>query len=123
MKLSSSLELPRPILLESAKLLIPPADPELLQSMRCPRRPKWNYEMSKLEVERNEEGIFKNWLANLDATVAKWQLQSTNENRSESTAMPKSPTYFERNLDVWRQLKVPFNRSLLGSPSLQVASN
>lgn len=29
------------------------------QGLSCPRRPKWRYEMSKNEVEKNEEGQFE----------------------------------------------------------------
>lgn len=38
-----------------------------------PRRPKWRYEMSKKEVEMNEEGVFKKWLSGCDEVIAEWR--------------------------------------------------
>ncbi|GAA5866420.1 hypothetical protein JCM3774_004677 [Rhodotorula dairenensis] len=61
-----------------------------VDELTCPKRPKWKYSMTKAEVEKNEEGLFRNWLATTDALVAR-----------DQTA---SPTFFERNLNVWRQL-------------------
>jgi hypothetical protein len=46
--------------------------------------------MTKLEVEKNEEGMFQRWLKDTDSV-----LSGTSE---------LSPTFFERNLHVWRQL-------------------
>ncbi len=74
--------------------------------------------MSKEEVERNEEGLFKTWLRKTDAIVERWQGSTGNSNekedsdeepeiRSPPTSMPRSTTYFERNIEVWRQLCVP----------------
>lgn len=67
--------------------------------------------MTKKEVEKNEEGIFKKWLTETDRLVEDWQKEG--EDRSEPdpdeppeplTKMPRAPTYFERNIEVWRQL-------------------
>lgn len=81
-------------------------------ALSCISRPKWNFNMSKLEVERNEEGVFKKWLAENDQTVQQWQEEldakrkaDLGEDESPRT-MPASPTYFERNIEVWRQLYV-----------------
>ncbi|KAF5385091.1 hypothetical protein D9615_001277 [Tricholomella constricta] len=88
--------------------------------LTCPRRPKWRFNMSKKEVEHNEEGVFKIWLEQMDGVVAAWQHDkgSNGDDRKnllpeqqsagpkEVLAMPRSPTYFERNLEVWRQLYV-----------------
>ncbi|KAH7886108.1 P-loop containing nucleoside triphosphate hydrolase protein [Phlebopus sp. FC_14] len=88
-----------------------------------PRRPKWKYTMSKAEVDANEQGHFRKWLAQQDMAVAEWQ-NSLNPRSSshadhlpsaagaatyaahglEHRAMPHPPTHFERNLEVWRQL-------------------
>lgn len=79
------------------------------QQLTCPRRPKWRYDMSKKEVEKNEEGLFQKWLDQTDAAVNTWcepPVPST-EDRSyhdEVEIMPRAPTRFERNLEVWRQL-------------------
>ena len=69
-----------------------------LPHLTCPRRPKWRFDMSKKEVEHNEEGLFKQWLQQTDDNFRAWQ-------ESEQT---ESPSYFERNLEVWRQLYVPY---------------
>lgn len=82
-------------------------------ALLCPKRPKWRFDMSKIEVEHNEEGVFKKWLAHADQLVEKWQAnrepESPNPDETESRyeaapLAPPSPTYFERNLEVWRQL-------------------
>ncbi|EDV27436.1 uncharacterized protein TRIADDRAFT_21278, partial [Trichoplax adhaerens] len=52
-----------------------------------PKRPNWSYQMSKNQVERNEEKYFINYL------------QSIHQNHSEETL-----SYFEHNLETWRQL-------------------
>jgi hypothetical protein len=71
--------------------------------------------MSKKEVEHNEEGLFKKWLEQMDKNFRAWQ---------EST-QSESPSYFERNVEVWRQLYVPhlIGASLLYSsnPVIQLA--
>ncbi|KNZ77005.1 Guanine nucleotide-binding protein-like 1 [Termitomyces sp. J132] len=92
------------------------------QKFTCPRRPKWRFDMTKKEVELNEEGMFKNWLDQMDRCVLDWQNEFESDSRAEESdcqdgplsmteifneefgRMPRSPTYFERNLDVWRQL-------------------
>ncbi|KAK0208758.1 P-loop containing nucleoside triphosphate hydrolase protein [Desarmillaria ectypa] len=116
--LASSLVLPRPILTSSAILSLQEYRfPAPLDTLTCPKRPKWRYEMSKEEVERNEEGLFKKWLKQTDAMVERWQKSTENsESREEEdgdegpeiqsppTSMPRSTTYFERNIEVWRQL-------------------
>jgi ribosome biogenesis GTPase A len=73
--------------------------------------------MSKKEVEKNEEGLFNKWLKETDDIVAQWQADSPSgcpatppqDGESEGKTahgMPRSTTYFERNLEVWRQLYV-----------------
>ncbi|GLB35881.1 putative ferrous iron transport protein B [Lyophyllum shimeji] len=83
--------------------------------LSCPRRPKWRFDMTKKEVEHNEEGLFKKWLEEMDRLVLAWQSKEISKSdeepqeqdsagSTEVRAMPRSPTYFERNLEVWRQL-------------------
>jgi len=74
--------------------------------LTCPKRPKWRFDMSKLEVEQNEEGQFKKWLAQTDEAIEKWQNKEIPQGDDAVPSMPRSPTYFERNLEVWRQLYV-----------------
>lgn len=120
--LASSLILPRPIKPEDALLpagMIGEEDDAMNKLLTCPKRPKWRFDMSKKEVETNEEGLHKKWITQMDEIVSDWQKgpeepNSTAEQTEEEEAikpeepkqMPRSPTYFERNLEVWRQLYV-----------------
>lgn len=70
--------------------------------LTCPKRPKWRYDQSKLEVECNEEGLFKKWITQTDSAIERWQ----NSDAPKTSPMPTSTSYFERNLEVWRQLYV-----------------
>ena len=75
----------------------------------CPKRPKWRYDMSKNEVEKNEEGSFKKWLDQTDQVLNEWvdSGPSTSDGGTDNQGiaiMPRAPTHFERNLEVWRQL-------------------
>ena len=96
----------------AAELLVAGEKDASVDELTCPKRPKWKYTMTKAEVEKNEgtlpshivlsrwklipcvctrsEGVFRNWLATTDALIAR-----------DTDA---SPTFFERNLNVWRQL-------------------
>lgn len=77
--------------------------------MTCMRRPKWRYEMSKKEVEKNEAGLFEKWLEKSDSLVEEWVSAAEKQQSSltgMSNAMPISLSIFERNLEVWRQLCV-----------------
>ena len=108
--LASTLPLYRPIPVEKAtfKPFHIEADfPTVV--LTCPKRPKWKFDMSKLEVERNEEGVFKKWLAQTDQLLEEWQNLREEQNSGNITtgaAQLRSPSYFERNLEVWRQLYV-----------------
>ncbi|KAH8997370.1 P-loop containing nucleoside triphosphate hydrolase protein [Lactarius akahatsu] len=57
--------------------------------MTCMRRPKWRYEMSKNEVEKNEAGLFAKWLAKSDSLVEEWQTSLAAE---MPNTMPISPS-------------------------------
>ena len=77
--------------------------------LSCPTRPKWRYDMSKNEVEKNEEGQFKKWLGQTDQVLEEWVDHGTSTPSNETsgqaeTVVPRAPTYFERNIEVWRQL-------------------
>ncbi|KAG8954941.1 hypothetical protein FRC04_010425 [Tulasnella sp. 424] len=37
--------------------------------LATPKRPKWRYEMSKEEVERNEEAMFEKWRAEMEEKI------------------------------------------------------
>lgn len=85
------------------------------EDLTCPRRPKWRFDMTKTEVEHNEEGVFKKWVDQTDQTLAEWQVKSSEilkptaepeDLPQPSSAVPASPSYYERNIEVWRQLYV-----------------
>jgi hypothetical protein len=122
-QLASTLSLHRPIPIERA--VFPthagqsPASPSTSQSQTISllKRPKWNYDMSKSMVEKNEEGMFKKWLSDTDAACGTWDPVSAkpptvpvdNDMDAEDVdddTMPSSAPLFERNLEVWRQLYV-----------------
>ena len=95
----------------------PGAVPPHGSQLTCPKRPKWRYDMSKKEVEANEEGLFKKWLAQTDAALAAWSHPTDvgqpaahegfgDITKSVPESMPHAPTSYERNLEVWRQLCV-----------------
>ncbi|PCH33931.1 nucleoside triphosphate hydrolase protein [Wolfiporia cocos MD-104 SS10] len=76
-------------------------------NLTCPKRPQWRYDMTKKEVEANEEGLFRKWLAQTDSILSEWcspDVEVTSDSQAEPTEMPHAPTSFERNLEVWRQL-------------------
>ncbi|CAA7265899.1 unnamed protein product [Cyclocybe aegerita] len=102
--LASNLALPRPIADEKTVFHWADRDDDPnLEVLSCPKRPKWRFDMSKIEVERNEEGVFTKWLAQTDQAIEKWQNQQV-PNTPDQVCMPRSTSYFERNLEVWRQL-------------------
>ncbi|KAI0347817.1 P-loop containing nucleoside triphosphate hydrolase protein [Trametopsis cervina] len=120
-RLAANLSLPRPVPPEAAVWNdaiddgLQDKDAEgKHEQLSCPRRPKWRYEMSKKEVEKNEEGLFKKWLDQTDSLIGNWcapevKQPATAESNEEPTTpepeeMPRAPTSFERNLEVWRQL-------------------
>ncbi|KAI0756793.1 P-loop containing nucleoside triphosphate hydrolase protein [Daedaleopsis nitida] len=121
--IASRLPLQRPIpsdlaILPDVDKLLPDADPAQSNQLTCPKRPKWRYDMSKKELEANEEGLFKKWLVQTDAAVTAWctaddvgPASSTSPAAQQASgevqtidSMPHAPTSFERNLEVWRQI-------------------
>src|SRR5258708_11452052 len=92
--LASNLPLFRPIPDSNAVFRLPDRDD--LPTLISPKRPKWRYEQSKLEVERNEEGIFKKWLLQTDDAIEQWKARPP----PEGSGMPNAISHFERNLEV-----------------------
>lgn len=95
--LASTVPLPDPIP-EDAKYL-PQEVYTLPDDLGCPKRPKWRFDMAKKEVELNEEREFVRWHADTISKIDKWR-----NVEDEDLSRVKSPTYYERNLEVWRQL-------------------
>ncbi|KAI0045203.1 P-loop containing nucleoside triphosphate hydrolase protein [Auriscalpium vulgare] len=120
-ELAANVPLPRPISPSSAiwrtesGRIDGEKEADMRSQMSCLRRPKWRYEMTKNEVEKNEEGVFAKWLTKMDDQVDEWVKLAEEQAQAragvdedgkpkQSTEMPMSPTIFERNLEVWRQL-------------------
>lgn len=124
--------LPRPIPPQSLiyqDVAVRDAPPELLARLTCPRRPKWRYGMTKKEVERNEEGLFVKWMDEMQEVMSEYLSLGDQDSASLATAggtmtpmttrravasistdpadlakSIRSPSYYEQNLEVWRQL-------------------
>lgn len=93
--IGSTQELLRPIPNQLSYNLKQDLAPPELDSLTCPKRPKWNYNMSKLEVEKNEEIAFEKWLSITDSALSSY---------TSSLRGTPTPSFYERNLNVWRQL-------------------
>lgn len=88
--------------------------------LRCPVRPRFRPGQTKKEVERNEEGVFKKWYKETEDIVMGWvegvgasstftkgkekDARGPAADGGEQDEWPRSPAWFETNLEVWRQL-------------------
>jgi hypothetical protein len=90
---------------------------QLDDRLNCPRRPKWKYGVTKKELEKNEEGNFAKWLQSVEDVQHDYSCLDEEDESSADEDEPKtvlvredapleirSPSVFERNLQVWRQL-------------------
>lgn len=110
--LAGSIVLRRPIQSDVVLLRHDWFTSELAQQLSVPKRPRWRYQMSKEELDANEQAYFRTWLAQQDTVVDQWQRISNpllssdvaDVDDSETHPMPRAPTHFERNIEVWRQL-------------------
>ena len=107
-QIASTDALQRPLPIDSA--LLCEKDVGLLSDsgpgnqLTCPRRPKWRYDMSKKEVEANEQGLYKKWFLDTEEQITAWRASRPLKSDDSSVEILGSPTYYERNLEVWRQL-------------------
>ncbi|KAI8579601.1 hypothetical protein K450DRAFT_241781 [Umbelopsis ramanniana AG] len=62
-----------------------------------PKRPKWNYGMTKEQLEQNEKDEFEKWLNDIYERYGD-HVQETSDGEQEELS------WFEHNLEVWRQL-------------------
>jgi len=86
------------------------------RKLTCPARPKFRVGQTKKEVETNEEGWFKKWLEGVDGVMKPWIDGEGEEEDQDGDdegevkeevddgQWPRSPSWFEANLEVWRQL-------------------
>lgn len=93
--ISATQELIRPIPAQLSYCLSQDVASVEIANLNCPKRPKWNFDMTKKEVERNEEVYFEKWLAQTDSALSTY---------SSTLGGTPSPSFYERNLQVWRQL-------------------
>lgn len=83
------------------------------KGLSVPSRPPFEFGQTKREVEANEEDVYRKWLANARDTVESW-MEGDDEDEDEDdeydrrseekTTELRSPSSFETNLEVWRQL-------------------
>ncbi|GJJ08596.1 hypothetical protein Clacol_002815 [Clathrus columnatus] len=106
--LASITPLPRP--LSSNVAILSKSDIDLSgddMALSCLKRPKWRFDMTKKEVEANEEGLFRKWLAETDSCISQWIMNEYGQGflpESHSRGTHIYPYYYERNLEIWRQL-------------------
>jgi hypothetical protein len=62
-----------------------------------PKRPKWNHGMTKEELEKNEKNQFDNWLNDIYERYGDTVQNDVDGEKEELS-------WFEHNLEVWRQL-------------------
>ena len=85
-----------------------PLDSFEFKELSVPRRPAWNAQMSKDELETQECHAFLDWrraIAAKEEQLLRLQLQQ-NQNQTKVSVTP-----FEKNLEVWRQLWRVIERS------------
>lgn len=100
-RLAADLPLPRPI---PPDAMYPPLW-DTPNDIGCPLRPEWRFGMSKSEIEDNEQRQYQAWLESAKEKLSIWC--GTEPRSSDERVEPeevKSPSYFELNLEVWRQL-------------------
>nr|ODN96084.1 GTPase [Cryptococcus depauperatus CBS 7855] len=102
--LAFSLPLERPLPPERAAFPLDILEArDLNGKLVCPTRPKFHHGQTKKEVEKNEEGMFKMWLKNMQEMLEEW-VDEEIEAEEEDSVMPRGPTWFETNLELhsWR---------------------
>jgi hypothetical protein len=80
-----------------------PPDDKLID---FPKRPKWNYGMTKEELEQSEKDEFDKWLNDIYERYGD-TVQNSNDGEKDELS------WFEHNLEVWRQLLVLLNSHVL----------
>lgn len=113
--LAHSDELVRPIPSDYALFPIELLERDKGKRLTCPARPKFRYDMTKKEVEKNEEGCFKKWMKSTEDIMDEWidgedeeedsgPVSEGQDEQEKKPKWPRSVSWFETNLEVWRQL-------------------
>ncbi|KAF8320613.1 uncharacterized protein EI90DRAFT_3131972 [Cantharellus anzutake] len=101
--LASTFALPRPI--KDSACHVPNDIIDLPDDLGCPKRPKWRYDMSKKEVDSNEARSFEQWREHAAKRMNEWQGRGEESNETlDPLGDLNSPSHYEENLEVWRQL-------------------
>lgn len=96
-------ELPRPISDSSSAFPLDLVDNPAANKLTVPCRPAFRMDQTKIEVERNEETMFREWIRETRDITKKWIDDAEAEPVAGSSTL-RSPSSFETNLEVWRQL-------------------
>lgn len=109
--LAHSDELVRPVPHEYALFPVELLERDAGKRLTCPARPKFRYDMTKKEVEKNEEGWYNKWIKSTEEIMDDWiereDVEASADLEEEPKAKwPRSVSWFETNLEVWRQLCV-----------------
>lgn len=104
----------RPIPHEYALFPIELLERDQGKRLTCPSRPKFRYDMTKKEVEKNEEGWFRKWMKSTEEIMDDWidgeiedesvEVDARGDEVEKKPSWPRSVSWFETNLEVWRQL-------------------
>jgi hypothetical protein len=106
----------RPIPHEYALFPVELLERDMGKRLTCPSRPKFRYDMTKKEVEKNEEGWFNKWMKSTEEIMDDWIdgvqeeedqgiiLDEKGDEVEKKPSWPRSVSWFETNLEVWRQL-------------------
>lgn len=96
-------ELPRPISDSSSDFTLDIIDNPVSNKLTVPSRPPFRMDQTKSEVERNEETMFREWIRGTRDITKKWIDDAEDEPVAGPSTL-RSPSSFETNLEVWRQL-------------------
>ncbi|BEI85717.1 hypothetical protein CcaverHIS002_0600040 [Cutaneotrichosporon cavernicola] len=97
-------QLPRPLPDSVASFPMSLVDNPTGVNLSVPSRPRFNTGQSKREVEQNEEAVFEAWLQGARDVVEGWVDGADMDSFNPDSTPVRSPSSFETNLEVWRQL-------------------
>lgn len=95
-------ELPRPIPDSSSAFPLELVDNPAANKLTVPSRPAFRLDQTKSEVELNEQRMFREWIKETRDITKEWIDGDDQPEAGPSTL--RSPSSFETNLEVWRQL-------------------
>ncbi|CAO3639816.1 unnamed protein product [Cunninghamella echinulata] len=69
-----------------------------------PKRPKWDYSMDKQQLEEQEEKAFQEWKQCVNEKYGSTEVTATTTVNDDKKDGRKQLSWYEHNLEVWRQL-------------------